>query len=595
MQAIYKRSSVIAGFGLLLLVLLANAFVTRSRLGVQIEDQIKVSSTEQFLLELSQTESVLKDAETGQRGFLYTGDPKYLEPYNAAIAQVEPHIQRLAQMAIDDPHQQARISLLRALAQKKLSELAQTISLYRSGKADEANALVMSDLGRTVMNQIRDIVDETQQEQISLSSAQTDAYRRSTQATITSLYLASLLGALGLILLAYYVLREMQLREEHAAEIRRREEWFRVTLTSIGDAVIATDERGQVTFLNPLAEKLMGVSLGEIRGKPVQEVFPIFSEYTHQPAENPVEKVMELGLVVGLANHTVLQNSDGTLIPIEDSAAPIRDDHNNLIGVVLVFRDATRERKSQELLRKTEKLNAAARLAATVAHEINNPLEAVGNLIYLAKTTPALPAEASEQLILAEQELERVSHITRQTLGFYRDSRLPDWIELPTLLESVLKLHSNKFKAKQVTLERSYDECPPVHGFSGELKQLIANLVSNAADAVNAGGTIRVQLSCADSDYGKAVRIRIEDDGPGIADENMDRIFEPFFTTKEEVGTGLGLWISKEIVERHGGSLHANSRNGHGSSGAVFTVTLPCASKVRESVIRGVNGLAQSS
>lgn len=215
--------------------------------------------------------------------------------------------------------------------------------------------------------------------------------------------------------------------------------------------------------------------------------------------------------------------------------------------------------------------------------------------VAVAKVTPGLPGEAGEQLILAERELERVSHITRQTLGFYRGPNLPDWIEVPALLESVLKLHSNKFKTKNITVERSFEECPPVHGFPGELKQLIANLVSNAADAVSANGTIKVQLSCVDNHHGKAIQILIEDDGPGIAVENIERIFEPFFTTKEEVGTGLGLWISKEIVDRHGGSILVNSRKEQGLSGAAFTVTLPYASDLRDAAISRAEGLPPCS
>jgi PAS domain S-box-containing protein len=194
------------------------------------------------------------------------------------------------------------------------------------------------------------------------------------------------------------------LRELHAAQIKQREEWFRVTLTSIGDGVIATDERGKVTFVNPVAERLTGTQLSQARGKLIEEVFPIFNELTLQPVENPVGKVLALGHVVGLANHTVLRHRDGSLLPIEDSAAPIRDDAGRLAGVVLVFRDATSDRKSQEILRKTEKIAAAARPAATVAHEINNPLEAVNNLIFLAKLRPGVPADTVNDLTLAEQE-----------------------------------------------------------------------------------------------------------------------------------------------------------------------------------------------
>jgi PAS domain S-box-containing protein len=399
--------------------------------------------------------------------------------------------------------------------------------------------------------------------------------------------LASLIAALGLIVLAYYIFRETKLRERHAQQILEREKWFRVTLTSIGDGVIATDEQGCVTFFNPVAEQLTGIDLGDAKGRSVQEVFPIFNETTHQVVENPVKKVMTLGCVVGLANHTVLRRSDGTLIPIEDSAAPIWDTQGKLVGVVLVFRDATYERKSQEILRKTEKLAAAARLAATIAHEINNPLESIGNLLYITKGTPGLPIEAVEQLVLAEQELARISHITRQTLGFYREHTAPDQIEMPALVESVLKLYSNRLKTKNITVERDFGECPPILGLSGELRQVVANLISNAADAVYENGTIRVKLLCVENSDGKVVRVRIEDDGPGIAAEHKDKIFEPFFTTKQDVGTGLGLWVTKEIVERHGGSIQVQCRD-KGSSGAVFSVLLPCVADVTSHALQSL-------
>ena len=577
MQTLHKRFSVITGFILLLILLVANAIITARQLRIQVANQTWVTRTQQVRFELSQTESLLKDAETGQRGFLYTGDPTYLGPYNLALTQIEPHLKHLEQLTADTPDELAQIPELRRLANEKLAEMAGTISLYRSGKPAEAKALVLSDLGLHTMDNIRKLMDEMAHEETALQTARSATYQKSIRTTTASIYLASLVAGLGLIFLAYFILHEMALRERHARQLLEREEWFRVTLTSLGDAVIATDERGRVTFLNPIAEQLTGRPLENSKGKPIQEVFPIFNESTHLPVENPVKKVMELGRVIGLANHTVLQNTDGTMIPIEDSAAPIRDGRDKLIGVVLVFRDATYERKSQEILRKTEKLAAAARLSATVAHEINNPLEAVGNLIYLVKGTPDLPADAMQQLLLAEQELERVSHITRQTLGFYRESNVPGHVEVPTLIESVLKLYSNKFKTKNITLVRDFGECPPIQGLAGELKQAMSNLISNAADAVGENGTIRVKLACLQSPDGNVIHVAIEDDGAGIAATHIDKIFEPFFTTKKDVGTGLGLWVTREIIDRHGGTIQVRSGDGDRSRGSVFNVILPCA------------------
>src|SRR5271163_84622 len=188
------------------------------------------------------------------------------------------------------------------------------------------------------------------------------------------------------------------------------------------------------------------------KGKADRLGFPIFNEQTQEPVENPIARVIAHRKVVGLANHTVLKRTDRNLIPIEDSAGPICDDRGILIGVVLVFRDATQEREAQEFVRKAEKLAAAARLASTVAHEINNPLDAVGNLVYLARSVPGAPSAALQYLTLAEEQLDRVAHITRQTLAFYRESKKWETVDLTGLVESALNLYSNKLSAKQITV-----------------------------------------------------------------------------------------------------------------------------------------------
>jgi len=574
MQLIYKRFGVITGFVLLLILLVANALITRRQLAVQVANQSRVEHIQQVLIALNQTQSLVKDAETGQRGYLYTGELKYLDPYNQALTQLDPQLNLLQQM-FKNPAKLAEVAQLRTLTQAKLAELAKTIRLYNSGDPDAARALVLSDRGRLIMVQIDNLIGKIQLQETTLESTRSEDTRRSIRNTYISIYLASLVAAAGLFFLAYYITKAMAQREIYARQLEEREEWFRSTLTSLGDAVVATDGRGYVTFLNPMAEKLMGRALSVTRGKYIEDVFPIFNETTLKPVDNPVKKVMEHGFIVGLANHTVLQNTDGTYVPIEDSAAPIRDGRGKIVGVVLVFRDATTERKSQEVLRKTEKLAAAARLAATVAHEINNPLEAIGNLIYISKATEGIPESAFTNLTLAEEELARVSHITRQTLGFYRESKQPNEVDLPTLVESVLNIYSNKLRTKNIILVRDFHDCPPIQALAGELKQAVANLVSNAADAVPHGGTICVRIDCHEDTTTHIVKIIVEDDGPGIAPEHRDHIFEPFFTTKKDVGTGLGLWVTKEIIERHSGTVEVRSMNGTGPSGTAFSITLP--------------------
>jgi PAS domain S-box-containing protein len=586
MRSTYKRLGVIAGFLVILALLAINTAILRHQLAVQVGNQEWFSHSRRVVQELGATESLLKDAEDGQRGYLYTEKPDYLEPYHRAIGQIDSHLDNLTAEIGDSPRQQTQVANLRALIHQKLSELAQTISLYQSGDAAGAKALVMSDKGFNIMESIRSLVGQMEQEETRVGELRRAAYRKSIRITVACIYAASAIAALGIILLGVFIMRESERRERDAAALRQSEEWFRVTLSSIGDGVIVTDNQGLVSFLNPVAERLTGTSLAQARGERIGDVFPIFSEVTNKPAENPVEKVLALGGVVGLANHTVLRHREGHLLPIEDSAAPIRDGAGKLIGVVLVFHDASRERSVQEVLRRTEKLATAARLAATVSHEINNPLEAVGNLIFLAKNNPDVPDKVTEQLKLAERELARVSHITRQTLGFYRESTSPTSVHLPTLIESVLTLYSNKLQIKQIQIQLALEDCPTITGLAGELQQLVSNIISNAIDAVPVKGTLKIDASpvrLADSDL---IRLNIEDDGPGIAPENLKRIFDPFFTTKKDVGTGLGLWVCKEIAERHGGSVQVRSKNENGNEngarGAIFTVLLPYGESLQQ-------------
>jgi PAS domain S-box-containing protein len=577
----WKRFSVVTGFSVLMALLIAGTFVTRRRITVQVSDHQWVTHTRVVLFELEKAESLLKDAETGQRGYLYTGDAKYLGPYEQARNQIDPNIDTLAHLVADNPSQQESITDLRNLSHAKIAELKQTIELYRAGNQADARAIVLSNRGLALMSHIREIIDTMESRELALESERVSRYDKNARATILWIYLFSAVAIGGLALLAYFILRELHLRERHNEDILQREELFRTTLTSVGDAVIATDKSGVVTFLNPVAERLTGKELKDAIGRPIQEVFPIFNEFTGAVSDNPVAKVIEKGMVTGLANHTVLQHADGRRIPIEDSAAPIRNDKEQLVGVVLVFRDVTEERKSQELLRKSEKLSAAARLSATVAHEINNPLEAVCNLIYIAKLSPALPPEAAEQLTMAEHELARVAHITRQTLGFYRESNDPQPMDLAPIVESVLNLYANKLKEKNIDVKRVFEECPPVIGVPGELRQAIANLVSNAVDAAPENGNITVALHCVREAEFDEVQVLIEDDGPGIAEEHMQRIFEPFFTTKKDIGTGLGLYVAREILERHGGTVTVRPRPDDPRSdtvkvGACFILRLPC-------------------
>jgi diguanylate cyclase (GGDEF)-like protein/PAS domain S-box-containing protein len=350
-----KRLGILAGFAILLILLATATLVLRRQLLTQVTHQDSAIHTRLVISELNQTESLLKDAETGQRGLLYTGDVKYLAPYNLAIVQVQRHIDRIAQLTANNPRQQTRIPELRSLTQAKLAELGQTISLHFSNHPDQAKALVLSDEGFVAMNKINDLIAQMEQEETSLELSQTDTLRRSIRVMIGFIYFASLLGGLGMILLAYFILLEMNLREKHLQEIWRREEWFRVTVDSIGDAVICTDSQGNITLLNLTAERLTGWSHPEAKGHPMDEVCRLVDPATRMTIANPMKDAVRHNRTGHLPPNCVLIRQDGQEIFIDDTAAPIHNRRGEIIGSVIVFHDVTTARAlAEEILHASQ-------------------------------------------------------------------------------------------------------------------------------------------------------------------------------------------------------------------------------------------------
>ena len=249
------------------------------------------------------------------------------------------------------------------------------------------------------------------------------------------------------------------------------------------------------------------------------------------------------------------------------------------VGAIVV--EATERKRAEEALRKTEKLAAAGRLAASIAHEINNPLEAVTNLLYLLRHQPSLDQEATGYADLAQQEISRVAEMTQQTLRFYRQTTLPVVANIAELLESVLTLYTGRLVALQIEVSRKIGPDVELYCFSGELRQVFANLIGNAIDAMAMGGRLSLSVRRSRSwvDGTPGIRLFVADNGCGMTEATRLRIFEPFFTTKETTGTGLGLWVSSEIIVKHNATVRVVSRPAGaatgGQSGTVFMLFFP--------------------
>jgi PAS domain S-box-containing protein len=335
------------------------------------------------------------------------------------------------------------------------------------------------------------------------------------------------------------------------------------------DAILVLDTAGCITFWNRGAERLYGWSKEQATGQNAHDL--LRTEFP-QPLETIEAEVWKNGQWQGELKHTTRA---GVQVIVTSLWNPHVDEDGRRLGIFEINRDITAQKRAEEALRRSEKLAAAGRLAATIAHEINNPLEAVTNLIYLIGNDPSVGAGSREYLQMAERELHRVSQLTKQTLGFYRSNSRPEWIDVGEMLNEVVSIYSGRLQSKGVQVEKRYDGGEVVQAVAGELRQVFSNLVANAIDALPHGGRLTLRLYRQQRNGRRGVRVTVADTGSGIAPEHRDSIFEPFFTTKKDIGTGLGLWVAQEIVTKHGGQIRFRSRVAAGTSWTVFSVFLP--------------------
>lgn len=528
------------------------------------------------------------DEDSGVRGFQNTSNEAFLQPFQRAQGLLPGSVSTLRKNLANRGKDTSLVDQFAANHKRWLDTFAvPMIALVRSG-GDTRDVTLNLD-GKEQIDGLRDILNELINEQKLQRRNEVEHWQTQVRHTLEAIVgCAALIGLLiGLFarsrlhMVTHAFQGAITALRKNAQATYDSEQRLRTTLTSIGDGVVVCDQQGRVELLNTIAEQLTGWTQAEAAQRPISEVFLILDETSRELMENPVDAVLRTRHAVSLANHAVLLRRGGGEIQIDDSGAPIFDRSGELAGVVMVFRDVTEQRRTQAALLASEKLAVTGRLAATLAHEIHNPLDSVVNLLYLMKNGSS-PEETSEFLDLARGELDRVTQISRAMLGMYRESKAPIEIDLKELLDSILLLLQRQISQAGITLKKNLADNAKISGYPAELRQVFTNVLTNAMDASEPGAVIEVSLRSTQAVDGQrsrsarpGVTVSVIDHGPGIPSETLKNLFQPFFTTKGEKGTGLGLWVSQGIVQRHGGDIHLDSRTDETNHGTTVSVFLP--------------------
>ena len=665
-------------------------------------ERSQASQATLIVLECDQLLNSLVDEETGVRGFAISGDRSFLQPYQSATSQVGSELDTLDQLAAPDASLVPIVAEVRVNFRRFDTVNREVIQSSADQRGDVDNLLRQKAAMDALRNQLRVVTDKER--------GIREAGRKRLAEMFDSLPQSAMVGGTLVALLLVWdgiaqFRRISKLFGDQIGRIELQRNSLHTTLHSIGDAVIVCDHRGRITLFNETAEAVSGWPRSEALGKPLDEVFVIVNETTRGSVESPVAKVLRTGQVVGLANHTVLIRRDGSDVAIDDSGAPIRGDKDEIVGVVLVFRDIEQRRKgerelllrnaemesllvhspagfasfdrslrfarvnnalagmegfelagnadmtlkdlppaiaevfidnlnrvfrdgvsvqaelagkqertpdaerhwliwfypvftedspepvlagaimvdttqqwnAQRALMRNEKLVAVGRLAASIAHEMNNPLASVTNLLYLIECDATLNESTRGFVDLASVELARVSKIATQTLRFARRTVAPAEIDVEEVVRGLMLLFGGRLTQNQVKVSVRRRKVSKFYGYASEVMQLLTNLLGNAIDAIGESG--RIEIGIQDSmdwqSMTPRVAVTVADSGPGVPEQFRQKIWEPFFTTKAETGTGLGLWLVEETVHKNGGSIHLRTATAPERHGTVFRMLLP--------------------
>jgi PAS domain S-box-containing protein len=339
-------------------------------------------------------------------------------------------------------------------------------------------------------------------------------------------------------------------------------------VASSDDVIVSKDLNGIITSWNNAATQVFGYSPEEIIGTSILRLIP---EHLHSDEKTIIENIRAGRRIEHF--ETVRLAKDGSQIDVSLTVSPIKDGDGRVIGASKILRDVSSRKRMEQSLLQAEKIAATGRMAATIAHEINNPLEAVMNLLYLLR--PKITDDDGRGfLATAEDELGRVSHIAKQTLGYYREHAAANLTSVEEIAEHALTIYEPRCIAAGITVRRSLGPSTKVVLRRGEMMQVISNLIANAIYAIPADGTLSVSV-CDASSAEDGIVLTVEDDGVGIVPKDLPKVFDAFFTTRATVGTGIGLFVAKQFVEGHGGRIDIESSCESDRHGTTIRVFLP--------------------
>jgi PAS domain S-box-containing protein len=356
---------------------------------------------------------------------------------------------------------------------------------------------------------------------------------------------------------------EAELREsaKHLGELA-------AIVASSDDVIVSKDLNGIIMSWNDAATRLFGYSPEEMIGASILKLIP---EHLHSDEKTIIENIRAGRRIEHF--ETVRLAKDGRLIDVSLTVSPIKDKEGQVIGASKILRDISSRRRMEQSLLQAEKIAATGRMAATIAHEINNPLEAVVNLLYLLREK-ITDEDGRSFLATAEDELGRVSHIAKQTLGYYRENAAASLASVENIAEHALTIYEPRCLAARITVRKSIGPSTKIALRRGEMMQVISNLIANAIYAMPRGGTLSVSV-CDTSSGEDGVVLTVEDNGVGIAPKDLPKVFDAFFTTRSTVGTGIGLFVAKQFVEGHGGRISIESSFESDRHGTTVRVFLP--------------------